>query len=250
MSLFSGMFGGKSHQLKNALSLRDIEVDMHSHFIPGLDDGSKSIEESVEIIKQLAVLGYRKLITTPHIQVDYYRNSAENILPGLDTLRLAVKDVGIHIGIEAAAEYLMDDGFEDKIKTDDFLTFGSKHILVEFSYFSIHPAYKEYFFELQVNGYKIILAHPERYSFWHNDIGKFEDLKNRGIFFQMNVGSITGYYSPEVKKFAEKLIDADMIDFIGSDIHNQKLMDELVKSRYDRLMEKLLNKGKLLNNTL
>jgi len=250
MSLFSGMFGGKSHQLKNALSLKEIEVDFHSHFIPGVDDGSKSFEESVGIIKQLAELGYRKVITTPHIQADYYKNSAENILPALDDLRLAVKEAGLSIEVEAAAEYLMDDGFEDKIKKDSFLTFGQKHVLIEFSYYSIHPAYREYLFELQVNGYNVILAHPERYSFWHNDMTKFEDLKNRGIFFQVNVGSITGYYAPDVHRFAEKLIDADMIDFIGSDIHNQKLMNELLNARYNPLLEKLLNKGNLLNKTL
>jgi protein-tyrosine phosphatase len=249
MSVFSGMFGG-AHQLKHALSLKDIEVDLHSHFIPGVDDGSKSFEESVDIIRQLADLGYRKVVTTPHIQADYYKNSADNILPALSSLRLAVKEAGLNIEIEAAAEYLMDDGFGKKIMTNDFLTFGSKHVLVEFSYYSVHPAYKEYLFDLQINGYNVILAHPERYSFWHNNMAMFEDLKNRGIFFQVNVGSITGYYSPDVRKFAEKLIDADMIDFIGSDIHNQKLMDELIKARYNRLMEKLLNKGNLLNKTL
>jgi tyrosine-protein phosphatase YwqE len=250
MSLFSGLFGVKSHHINNAISLKDLEVDFHSHFIPGVDDGSKSYEESVSLIRQIADLGYRKIITTPHIQLENFKNSPANILPALDRLRLEVKNAGINIEIEVGAEYLMDDGFEALIKEDKLLTFGSKYVLVEFSYFSIHPAYKEYFFELQINGYQVILAHPERYSFWYRDLGKFADLKDRGIFFQMNVGSITGYYSPDVRKFAEKLVDADMIDFVGSDMHNQKMMDELVKVQYDRLMEKLVNKGKLLNKTL
>lgn len=250
MSLFSGLFGGKSHHVKNAIPLKDLEVDLHSHFIPGVDDGSKSFEESVSMIKQIADLGYRKVITTPHIQFENFKNSPANILPALDSLRLAVKAEGVDIEIEAGAEYLMDDGFEALIKADSFLTFGSKYILVEFSYFSIHPAYKEYLFELQINGYKVILAHPERYGFWYRDMAKFEDLKDRGLFFQMNIGSITGYYAPGVRKFAEKLIDAGMIDFVGSDMHNQKMMDEMVKSQYDRLMEKLVSKGKLLNKTL
>ncbi len=250
MSFFSGLFGGKSQHIKNQIQLKDLEVDLHSHFIPGVDDGSKSFEESVGLIRQIAALGYRKVITTPHIQFENFKNSPANILPALDSLRLAVKDEGIPMEIEVAAEYLMDDGFAALIKEDKLLTFGPKYVLVEFSYFSVHPAYKELLFDLQINGYKVILAHPERYSFWFRNMGKFEELKDRGILFQMNVGSITGYYSHDVQKFAEKLIDAGMIDFVGSDMHSQLLMNELVKSQHSRLLEKLMATGKLLNKTL
>ena len=224
-----------------------IGTDMHSHLIPGIDDGSKSMEDTLILARRMHQLGYRKLITTPHIQNEFFRNTPEIILPGLEKVKEALKVAGIPVEIEAAAEYLMDEGFEEKINTGGLLSFGEKYILVELSYYNPHPNLKAFIFNLQVDGYKVILAHPERYSYWFDDFSKFEDLKDRGVFFQVNLVSLAGYYPDPVKKFAEKLIDKGMIEFVGSDMHNMNYMSALESSLKEKSLSRLLESGKLLN---
>jgi tyrosine-protein phosphatase YwqE len=236
-----------SAKLSKPIDLSVLKTDMHSHLIPGIDDGAENLDKSIELIKGLADLGYQKLITTPHIQGDFYKNSPQNILPGLEQLRREIKKQNISVEIEAAAEYLIDDQFEDKYKSGQLLTFGKKYLLIEFSYFNEHPNWKRFLFDLQIDGYNVILAHPERYSYWFRSFNKFEELKDRGVFFQVNLISLTGYYSAEVKKMAEKFIDAGMIDFAGSDMHNLIYLEALRNTRFEHNLEKLINSGKLLN---
>ena len=220
---------------------------MHSHLIPGIDDGARSLEDSLALIRRMHELGYKKLITTPHIQNEFYKNTPGIILPGLEQVREALHRENIPVAIEAAAEYLVDDGFEEKLSRGDLLTFGDKYLLVELSYYNPHPNLKAFIFNLQVDGYKVILAHPERYSYWFNDFAKFEDLKDRGVYFQVNLVSLAGYYPDPVKKFAEKLIERDMIDFVGSDMHNMNYMAALEQSLKERSLSRLLASGRLRN---
>nr|NQU92329.1 hypothetical protein [Bacteroidota bacterium] len=149
-----------------------------------------------------------------------------------------------------AAEYLIDDKFEEKYKGGELLTFGDKYLLVELSYFNEHPQWKNFIFDLQIDGYQVILAHPERYSYWFRNFGKYEEMKDRGVLFQLNIISLTGYYSSEVKKMAERFIDADMIDLIGTDMHNQHYLEALQSARHEKYLGKLIQSGKLLNSKL
>lgn len=225
-------------------------TDMHSHLIPGIDDGSPSIEKSIELIRKMNELGFQKLITTPHIQGEFYKNTPDTILAGLDHLHMALKTEGIEMKIEAAAEYLLDDQFSDKVKEGKLLTFGKNYVLIEMSYFNPHPNIKGFIFDLQINGYQVILAHPERYSYWYPKFENYTDMKDRGVFFQVNLPSISGYYSPVVKKMAQKLIESGMVDFLGTDTHNLKYLEEVEKALHDPMVVKLLQSGKLLNGTL
>jgi protein-tyrosine phosphatase len=248
MSIISKLFSSSTNNI--AADYGSLLTDFHSHLIPGIDDGCRTIAESLELIRQFADLGYKKLITTPHIQDEFFRNTPEIILNGLEELKNAVRKSGIKIQIEAAGEYLIDDGFEKKIKTGELLTFGQKHILVEMSYFMDHPNLKSILFQLQIEGYKVILAHPERYSYWDTKWSKFEELKERGILFQLNTVSVAGYYGPAVKKMAEYFINKEMYDFMGSDMHNQSYMEAYQKSRFEKSIQKLIASDKLKNNLL
>jgi protein-tyrosine phosphatase len=248
MSIISKLFSSSTNNI--ATDFGSLLTDIHSHLISGIDDGCKTTAESLELIRQFADLGYKKLITTPHIQDEFFRNTPEIILNGLEELKNAVTKAGIKIQIEAAGEYLIDDGLEKKIKAGELLTFGQKHILVEMSYFMEHPNLKSILFQLQIEGYKVILAHPERYSYWDNKRSNFEELKERGILFQLNTVSATGYYGPSVKKMSEYFIDKGMYDFMGSDMHNQAYMDAFRKSRFEKSISKLLASGKLKNSSL
>lgn len=223
---------------------------MHSHLIPGIDDGARTIDDSLDLIRRMHGLGFTKLITTPHIQSEFFKNTPENILSGLQRLRDALAGANIPVQVEAAAEYLLDDGFEDKMNAGNLLSFSDKYILVEMSYYSPHPNLKTFVFNLQVDGYKVILAHPERYTYWMNDFAKYEDLKDRGVYFQLNTVSLAGYYPDPIKKFAEKFIEKGMVDFIGSDLHNLNYLQALEKSLKEKPLSKLISSGKLLNARL
>jgi protein-tyrosine phosphatase len=210
------------------LDLSWLEVDMHSHLIPGIDDGSKSMEESLELIKRLSSYGLRKIITTPHIMSEYYKNTPEIISMGLEDLRKAVKAEGISIEIEAAAEYYMDEILLEKIKGGEkLLTFGENYILVETGFINKPQMLLETMFQLEMSGYKPILAHPERYQYLLADKGLLEDLADRKILFQVNLLSLTGFYSKPVKDFAESLFERDLVKFFGTDCHNVRYLDML-----------------------
>jgi len=225
-------------------------TDMHSHLIPGIDDGARTIEDSIQLVRKMHALGYTKLITTPHVQAEFYKNTPEIIQSGLQLLRKAIDAEKIPVQVEAAAEYLVDDGFEEKMNSGNLLSFSDKYILIEMSYYSPHPNIKSLIFNLQCDGYKVIMAHPERYSYWFSDMGKFADLKDRGVFFQVNAVSLAGFYPDPVKKFAEKLIDQGMIEFIGSDMHNLRYLEAMERSIFEKAMGRLMTSGKLLNNRL
>jgi tyrosine-protein phosphatase YwqE len=242
--VLKGLFSSKKTALTDFSS---VQADMHSHLIPGIDDGAKTIHDSLQLIRRMHELGFSKMIITPHIQGEFYKNTPEIISEGLATLKETVNAEGIPVEMEAAAEYLLDDAFEEKLKTGNLMTFGEKYILVEVSYYSPHPDLKNIVFNLQVDGYKVILAHPERYSYWFKDFSKYEDLKDRGVFFQLNTVSLAGHYPEPVKKMAEKLIEKGMIEFIGSDMHNMNYMKSLEAGLKEKTIARLVNSGKLMN---
>lgn len=245
------MFGlFKKKKLPYAVNLGNLVTDMHSHLIPGIDDGSPNMETSVQLIRGMKALGYKKLITTPHISSDMYKNTPEIIQQGLVDLQKRLEEENIDIEVVAAAEYLLDDGFETLMKDNQLLTFSNKFILVEMPFFHLPPNLFDITFELQIKKYKIILAHPERYLFFYNDFSQLQALKDRGIYFQMNMISLTGHYSAEVKKMAEKLVDNEMIDFLGSDLHNPFYLDLLSKTRYEIYLQKVMKSGAIQNHLL
>lgn len=228
-----------------------LRCDMHSHFIPGIDDGAPTMEDSLALISEFSKLGYKKVITTPHIMSDAYRNTPEIILDGLAKVRVALKTAGIPIEIEAAAEYYLDFSFEKLIDERKVLTFGSNYVLFELAFINPPDSLYSVIFKLITNGYKPVLAHPERYNFWHHDFKKYEELVEKGVLFQLNLNSLSGHYSPAVQKIAERMIDQDMISFLGSDCHHMGHIEILKhKTLYENSLHKLLASGKLLNSTL
>ena len=227
-----------------------LQTDLHSHLIPGIDDGSKSMDDSLNMLKRFSDLGYKKVITTPHVMIDYYKNNPEIILGGLEKVRKAIKDVGISIQIEAAAEYYLDLHFEELIEKKEVLTFGDNHVLFELSFSNEPPRVKEVIFSLVTNGYKPILAHVERYPFYFDQWDVIENFKERGCLLQLNINSLSGQYGPGVKKMAEALIDKDLIDVIGSDCHHFGHLELMEQMRTNPYLHKIANKTNLLNKAL
>ena len=245
MGFFQKLFS-KEAKL-DPLDLSIIGTDMHSHLIPGIDDGSKSIEESVAMLKKFSELGYKKVITTPHIMSDFYRNTPEIINSGLSEVRKAIEENNIPIEIEAAAEYYLDFHLDELIANKNLLTFGDNYVLFELSFTSEPRRIKETVFDLINEGYKPILAHVERYPFYIKQWDKIEDYVVRGVKLQLNINSLSGQYGPQVKKMAEELIDRDLIDVIGSDCHHMGHLELLDSMRTNPYLHKIASKEGLLN---
>ena len=249
MGLFGSLYKKKEPVL-DPVDLSILQVDIHSHFIPGIDDGAKTIEDSIELISAMKDFGYRKVITTPHIMSDYYRNTPDIILGGLEKVRAALKENNIDIEVDAAAEYNVDADFPEKIEKKELLTFGDNYVLFELPFMEEPGVLKDVIWQLQSAGYKPVLAHVERYQFWHHQWDKFEDMVNRGVLLQMNIGSLTGSYGPEVKQIAEKLIDNDMISLLGSDCHHMGHVEMIDSARTKAYLHKIVNSPKLINKEL
>lgn len=221
---------------------------MHSHLLAGLDDGVKSHEEALLIIQNFSRLGYKKIITTPHIMSDYYRNEPEQILAKLEELKALLAENQIPVMVEAAAEYYLDETLIAKINEQKrLLTFGSNYLLFETNFFSEPFQLNEFIFNAITHGYKPILAHPERYQYM--TLQKAEDLKGRGVFLQVNIPSIIGFYGKPVERMAVKLIEAGLIDLLGSDCHSLLQFNAVEDAFKNKNFKKALALP-LLNNLL
>ncbi len=225
-------------------------TDLHSHLIPGIDDGAKTMEESLGLIRRLRAMGYRKLITTPHIMSHRYPNSRDSILFGLDMLRKKLREEEIDIEIDAASEYYLDEHFMRLVRRGELLTFGENEVLFEMSYIIAPPQLDAIVFELQSSGYQPVLAHPERYLFLHDHFGRYAELRERGVRFQVNLNSLGGYYSRAVRKAARRIRDEGWIDYLGSDTHHSRHVDALEKAFSAGALEKVLVKNRLRNGRL
>jgi len=247
MGIFDRFF--KKKEVLPPFDLSNFKVDMHSHLIPGIDDGSQNMDQTIAILAKFQSLGYKKVITTPHIMTDSYPNTPEIIQSGLEEVRKAIKEVGLTIQIEAAAEYYFDETFMPKIKNRELLTFGDNYVLVEFAFHSPPQYLEQLFFELQTNGYRPVVAHFERYMYYLGDIEKAKEWRSKGINIQINLNSLIGHYGPEVKKQAEKLIDAVEFDFVGTDCHRIEhlmLLEQHLNLPYIHKIGSYLIKNKIL----
>ncbi|MFN6943723.1 MAG: tyrosine-protein phosphatase [Cytophagaceae bacterium] len=223
---------------------------MHSHLLPGLDDGAETLEDSMELIREFVNLGFKKLITTPHIMGDFYKNTPEGIHEKLNLVREQIKKENLDISLDAAAEYYLDEWFIKKLdKPENLLSFGNKYLLFETSYINEPVHLDEAIFQIKSSGFQPVLAHPERYTYLYSDFKKFIALFEKGIYFQLNLNSLSGYYSKTAQIYAQKLVDNNMVNFVGTDCHGIRHMHAFKKTISNKYYNKLLDLP-LLNNEL
>lgn len=227
-----------------------LDVDIHSHLIPSIDDGAKNIQESIILLKSLVKLGYKKVITTPHIMVDTYCNTRETIECGLKKLRDAAREENIEITIEAAAEYYLDDGFLSHVHRNDVLSFGDSYLLFETSYIAKPLQFDEMISEIIAAGFKPVIAHPERYRYIQDMAAEYKVLKDKNIYFQVNINSFGGHYGKDAKRKAEYLSKRGMIDFLGSDVHYIKQLETLSIIQKKKIYQEIFRKNNILNDAL
>ncbi|GAB4050268.1 tyrosine-protein phosphatase [Spirosoma litoris] len=228
------------------------QVDIHSHLLPDLDDGVNSLEETLVCLRQLADWGIHKVVTTPHVSRDWYPNGTSTIQESLTAVQELIIEHELPLTIEVAAEYLLDDFFMESLNKGDLLAFGEKrYLLVETGWSAPPFGLDDMLFRIQTHGYTPVLAHPERYKYYHSDKDKHTlgHLREAGCLFQLNWMSLCGRYGSQVEKQARYLLQNAWVDFIGSDMHRSKDISTMTRL-FNSADMKLLEEQPLLNMSL
>lgn len=229
------------------LDFSSVQIDMHSHLIPGVDDGAMDVADSLQLIKGLKELGFTHLFTTPHSLQDYYPNTKKTLQQGHAMLGGILPD---GIALNLSSEYYLDEGFQEQLENNALLPLPGNRLLIEFSQLFKPRDLERFILDLGTKGYQPILAHPERYSFFHKHFDDYKSLKEMGVEFQVNALSLTDHYGKNANAVAKKLIEKDMIDFIGTDIHHVKQLEILKTVPGTKHFARLLDSGLLKNRTL
>ncbi len=226
-------------------------TDIHSHIIPGIDDGSPSADISAELVKRMKSWGLTRIIATPHVTESTFENTPQTMGAAMDELKAELNAQGIEIDLSHSAEYRLDDLFNREFANGNIVPYPNGFILVENSFIQEPWGLDETLFDLKVKGYNPILAHPERYMYYHSKKERYKKLHNDGTLFQVNLLSLAGHYGRDVRRAAESLIKNQMVDFIGTDLHNERHADaiEAYLASKDYVRDSAALKGVILNDT-
>lgn len=250
MSFFKNIFGPKKSTAASQGKLAWLGCDMHNHVLPGIDDGSQSLEDSIVLIRGLKELGIARCVATPHVMHGVHNNSKATISAACELLKQELAHQDIEFEIKYAAEYMLDDQFSPLLSEGKLCPLQSRHILFEMSYLAESATLFEAIFAMQMKGYQPILSHPERYNYFHKNPSVYKKLKDVGCLLQLNVLSASRYYGDGVKAAAASLIKSGMYDFVGTDMHHERHLHatQQLLTRYD--LAEMLKNNPIKNNEL
>ncbi|QEC52125.1 protein-tyrosine phosphatase [Anseongella ginsenosidimutans] len=211
---------GEVREAGSGFRLDWMQTDMHCHILPGIDDGAPDVEASIALLEQYNSMGIDRFIATPHVKQSMFPNTPATIRAAWERLAEACIRKGINVHIQYSAEYYLDEGFLEALRSDQLLPLPGNYLLIEVS-FSRRPMIDlgEVARSVMDKGFFPILAHPERYRYWYKNLNKFETLKSQGWLLQVNLLSLAGYYGSPEQKMARILLDNELVDFIGTDTH-------------------------------
>jgi len=245
------MFLFKKKKTEEHVDYGWLNADMHSHLLPGIDDGSPDMETSISLIRGMKELGFKKLITTPHILWDMFRNSNAIIQEKLAEVRRKLKEENIDSELDAAAEYFIDDHLAELLeRREPLLTFGNNLVLVEFSMVTQPFEFKKIFFDMQIQGYQPVLAHPERYVYLERNRSFYDDLKDAGYLFQLNILSLRGQYGNAVADLARYLAKKEYYNLLGTDLHHYGHLNALRDASHLSAVRRVFESQNILNREL
>ena len=237
--------------LTNTPQVNTLTVDVHAHVLPGLDDGVESVEESITILRAMSQMGYSKVIATPHIMGDFYRNTPSVIEFVRDEIQTQLNRRGVKIELEAAAEYYLDVDFVAMLdSTRRLLTFGGKYLLIETSIITTPPFLNEAIRLIKNRGFIPVLAHPERYLYLQKSFALVLELSQKGVLFQVNTASLLNTADAETRNLAEKLIEYKLASFMGSNLHRSAQVSQLKFAAALPHFKLAIADSALLNNRL
>ena len=235
------MFFDNLFEIKNIDGvLSDLNTDIHSHLIPGIDDGSPNMETSLECIREMHKLGFRKICLTPHFQSQKFQNDEDDVLERAEQLREELRKNDIDMELIVAGEYRVDSGFHKRMEENKFLTINGQYLLIEFSFSQAILGLHELVFELQKLGHEVILAHPERYLYFHQHPDLPRTMKDAGVYFQANINSFSGFYGKTTQQIAFEYVKNGWIDFLGTDLHNGHYLEWLQKTCHNKKFHQML----------
>jgi len=218
----------RNKRIEYPLDYFPITTDIHSHILPGIDDGSPDVESSIGLINGLIDLGITKSVATPHIIGDLYKNNKTSINNSLNLLKVELEKRSIQFDLSAAAEYMLDTYFFELIqKNEPLLTINDNIILTEFSYVSAPNEINKISFDIINAGYRPILAHPERYSYFHDNLKIYNKLNDFGFSLQVNLLSLAGYYGKNSMKAAQYMLDNNLVAYVATDMHHPMHLEML-----------------------
>lgn len=233
---------------KSKYYLKDIlpqnYIDIHNHILPGIDDGAKTLEETNMLISKMKTINITGAIATPHTFDVLWDNTPGSIKKSFEIATATKLNNSFLRGY--ASEYMLDQKLIKSIKKEPLLCLYEDYILIEFHLYNYPINLYEMLFELKLQNYKIVLAHPERYLYLHNSINKYRKLKEFGVYFQLNLLSLIGYYGKEIQAMAEVLLHNGLYDFTGTDIHNERQISQLATKPISFSKRNIL--GDLLQN--
>jgi tyrosine-protein phosphatase YwqE len=235
------MFSFFHRKQKVLFPFHQLKTDVHAHLLPGIDDGSPDLSTSLHLMKSMIDLGFQQFTATPHVMQDIWKNTNETIAKAYTLLRSSLDENNINYPLVAAAEYMVDENLEQLLKNKSPLkTIRDNWVLIEISFLQPPLQLNNILFELQLQGYKPVLAHPERYLFYANNLKELIALKDMGCKLQSNLLSFSGYYGKEVLRFAERLVDQQLICLLGTDLHHQRHLEGLQSLKYSKSLQKLM----------
>lgn len=225
-------------------------IDIHSHLIPNVDDGSRSVEETVKMIKEARHAGFTDIILTSHYMEECYEPEEEVIELWTEQLQKVIDNESIEIKLYTGNEVYITENVIELLKNNKVATLAnSRYLLIELPLNSNVKYAEEVIFHLKSLGIIPIIAHPERYSYIQKDITEVENLIKQGCLIQSNFGSIIGIYGKEAKKAIHKLLKNDVVHFLGSDCHKPntiyKNMQEIMKE-----LNKIISRDQIFKITV
>jgi len=247
MGLITSIFKHNHEQVKLFY-----HTDVHCHILPGVDHGSQSVEQSLDMLQEEINMGIHRVVCTSHVTALTFENTQGSLTDAFNTLTQAVKDAGMDMELFLSAEYRMDEYFNKEYEAGHLIPMPGKRVLLENSFQQELMQLDELLFDMQVKGYKTILAHPERYSYYGRRRTRYTQLHNAGAKFQVNILSFTGYFGEEARDIAMWLAKNEMIDYLGSDMHNVKhahIIQEYLNSKEWRKLVPVLEPH-ILNDTI
>jgi protein-tyrosine phosphatase len=247
------MFGlfKKKQEAPQTPAFSMLGADMHSHLLPGIDDGSPDVETSIKLIEGLVAQGFSKFICTPHIYKELYPNTQATIKAAYEKLWPALQEKFPGVQLAYAAEYFLDDHFDNLLNSGErLLTLDGNKVLVEYSFMSAPMDLKEKLFALQMEGYQPVIAHPERYTYYASNKNAYHELYDAGCILQVNLLSLTGYYGKPPAQLAHYLLSKGLVQLLGTDLHHDRHLQALQTPALHRQVMQLADSGLLLNSTL
>lgn len=220
-------------------------IDLHTHLLPGIDDGAKSLEEAIQIIKQGKEIGITAICTTPHLSSGFSKDRTEKIMGNFLMLQKRVSEEKIDMQIYLGSEIDLRIDF-DSVKKFPFFFINQtqKYLFLELPIGEFPPFTERILFSLLIEGLSPILAHPERSLSKEGDFERIEKLKDSGILIQVNAGSLLGDFGKMIQRGAKRLLEENLIDFISSDAHDLQRRPITVMAEALKMVKKELGEEK------